>query len=285
MNLTYNSSPFFFIFFSEITKLMYGGIRLAERHDIVVETVNLNKDYYLGEITVPALRDINLEVKKGEFIVIMGPSGSGKSTLLNMIGGLDNPTSGKVYINGQDISQMSDGTLTELRAQEIGFIFQFYNLVPVLTAFENVELPMMVNGISEKEGKKRAKELLEMVGLVDRRHHRPDELSGGQRQRVSIARALANKPSIVLADEPTGDVDTRTGDEILELMHDLNKNMGVTFIVITHDPIIAEHCDRLIRIIDGQIATDKPAVHEIMSITDEELKVYKGFTGYISDCR
>jgi len=181
---------------------MYGGIKLAERDDIVVETVNLNKDYYLGEITVPALRDINLKVKKGEFIVIMGPSGSGKSTLLNMIGGLDNPTSGKVYINGQDISQMSDGTLTELRAQEIGFIFQFYNLVPVLTAFENVELPMMVNGISEKEGKKRAKELLEMVGLADRMHHRPDELSGGQRQRVSIARALANKPSIVLGSNP-----------------------------------------------------------------------------------
>ncbi len=264
---------------------MYGGIKLAERDDIVVETVNLNKDYYLGEITVPALRDINLKVKKGEFIVIMGPSGSGKSTLLNMIGGLDNPTSGNVYINGQDISQMSDGTLTELRAQEIGFIFQFYNLVPVLTAFENVELPMMVNGISEKEGKKRAKGLLEMVGLADRMHHRPDELSGGQRQRVSIARALANKPSIVLADEPTGDVDTRTGDEILELMHDLNKNMGVTFIVITHDPNIAEHCDRLIRIIDGQIVTDKPTVHEILSITNEELRAYKGFTGYISDSR
>lgn len=264
---------------------MYGGIRLAERDNIVVETVNLNKEYYLGEITVPALRDINLKVKKGEFIVIMGPSGSGKSTLLNMIGGLDNPTSGKVYINGQDISQMSDGTLTELRAKEIGFIFQFYNLVPVLTAFENVELPMMVNGISEKEGKKRAKELLEMVGLADRMHHRPDELSGGQRQRVSIARALANKPSIVLADEPTGDVDTHTGDEILDLMHNLNKNMGVTFIVITHDPNIAEHCDRLIQIIDGQISTDKPTVHEILSITNKELRAYKSITGYISDSR
>jgi putative ABC transport system ATP-binding protein len=257
---------------------MDGGIKLAENDNIVVETVDLCKKYYLGDITVPALRGVNLKVKKGEFIVIMGPSGSGKSTLLNMIGGLDNPTSGNVYINGQDISRLSDGALTELRALEIGFIFQFYNLVPVLTAFENVELPMMVNGISEKEGKKRAKELLERVGLADRMHHRPDELSGGQRQRVSIARALANKPSIVLADEPTGDVDTKTGDEILDIMHDLNKNMGVTMIVITHDPTVSEHCDRLIRIIDGQVATDKPTVHEIMSITDEELKVYKGFT-------
>ncbi|MFX1518338.1 MAG: ABC transporter ATP-binding protein [Promethearchaeota archaeon] len=252
---------------------------------VIIETVDLCKNYHLGDVIVPALRGINLKVKWGEFIVIMGPSGSGKSTLLNMIGGLDTPTSGKVYINGQDISQMSDGALTELRAQEIGFIFQFYNLVPVLTAFENVELPMMVNGISEKEGKKRAKELLEIVGLADRMHHRPDELSGGQRQRVSIARALANKPSIVLADEPTGDVDTKTGEEILELMHDLNKNMNVTFIVITHDPAIAEHCDRLIRIIDGQIATDKPTVHEILYITDEELRAYKGFTGFISDFR
>jgi putative ABC transport system ATP-binding protein len=251
---------------------MDGGIKLAENDDIVVETVDLCKNYYLGDITVPALRGVNLKVKKGEFIVIMGPSGSGKSTLLHMIGGLDNPTSGNVYINGQNISRLSNGALTELRAQEIGFIFQFYNLVPVLTAFENVELPMMVNGISEKNSRERAKELLEMVGLADRMHHRPDELSGGQRQRVSIARALANKPSIVLADEPTGDVDTKTGEEILDIMHDLNKNMGVTFIVITHDPAIAEHCDRLIRIIDGQIATDKMTAQKVMKFTEEEFK-------------
>jgi putative ABC transport system ATP-binding protein len=285
MNLTNKTTIFFFKIFFASNETMNGGTKLAENDNIVVETVDLCKKYYLGEVTVPALRGINLKVKKGEFIVIMGPSGSGKSTLLNMIGGLDNPTSGNVYINGQNISRLSDGALTELRAQKIGFIFQFYNLVPVLTAFENVELPMMVNSISEKEGKKRAKELLERVGLGDRMHHRPDELSGGQRQRVSIARALANKPSIVLADEPTGDVDTKTGDEILELMHDLNENMGVTFIVITHDPAIAKHCDRLIRIIDGQIATDKPTVHELLSITDEELRAYKGFTGYINDCR
>ncbi|MFX1520943.1 MAG: ABC transporter ATP-binding protein [Promethearchaeota archaeon] len=254
---------------------------MFEKGNIVVETVDLKKEYHLGGVIVPALRGINLQVKKGEFIVIMGPSGSGKSTLLHMIGGLDTPTSGNVYINGQDISRLSDGVLTELRAQEIGFIFQFYNLVPVLTAFENVELPMMVNGISEKEGRKRAKELLEMVGLADRMHHRPDELSGGQRQRVSIARALANKPSIVLADEPTGDVDTKTGEEILDIMHDLNEDMGVTFIVITHDPVVAEHCDRLIRIIDGQIATDKPTVNRLLEITDEELRVYKHLTAYM----
>jgi putative ABC transport system ATP-binding protein len=243
------------------------------KNGFIIETVDLKKYYHLGDVIVPALQGVNLQVTKGEFIVIMGPSGSGKSTLLNMVGGLDTPTSGKVYVNGQDISKMSDGELTELRAQEIGFIFQFYNLVPVLTALENVELPMMVNEISEKEGRRRAEELLEMVGLDKRMHHRPDELSGGQRQRVSIARALANNPPLVLADEPTGDVDTKTGEEILDLMHDLNKNIDVTFIVITHDPAIAEHCDRLIRLVDGQIATDKPTVHEILAITDEHTKV------------
>jgi putative ABC transport system ATP-binding protein len=258
---------------------------LTENSKIVVETNDLKKEYHLGDVIVPALQGIDLQIKKGEFLVIMGPSGSGKSTLLNMIGGLDNPTSGKVYINEQDISQMSDGALTELRAREIGFIFQFYNLVPVLTALENVELPMMVTGITEKEGKKRAIELLEMVGLGDRLHHRPDELSGGQRQRVSIARALANNPSIVLADEPTGDVDTKTGDEILDIMHHLNKNMGVTMIVITHDPIVSEHCDRLVRIVDGEIATDKPTARKLLEISDEELKAYRGITGYITDHR
>jgi putative ABC transport system ATP-binding protein len=222
-----------------------------EKGDFVVETVDLNKEFHLGDIVVPALRGINFQVKKGEFLVIMGPSGSGKSTLLNMIGGLDNPTSGKVYINGQDISKMSDAALTDLRAREIGFVFQFYNLVPVLTALENVELPLMVTGVSDKDSRKRATELLGLVGLGDRLHHRPDELSGGQRQRVSIARAIANDPAIVLADEPTGDVDTKTGDEILDLMHDLNRNLGTTLIVITHDPAVAEHCDRLVRIVDG----------------------------------
>lgn len=258
---------------------------MTETSEIVVETIDLKKEYHLGDVIVPALQGIDLQIKKGEFLVIMGPSGSGKSTLLNMIGGLDNPTAGQVFINGQDISKMSDSSLTELRAREIGFIFQFYNLVPVLTALENVELPMMVTGINEKEGKKRAIELLEMVGLGDRLHHRPDELSGGQRQRVSIARALANTPSIVLADEPTGDVDTKTGDEILDIMHHLNKNMGVTMIVITHDPAVSEHCDRLIRIIDGQIATDKPTAHKLLEISDEELRAYRGITGYMSDQR
>ncbi|WP_287582715.1 ABC transporter ATP-binding protein [Candidatus Borrarchaeum sp.] len=258
---------------------------MPENSEIVVEAIDLKKEYHLGDVIVPALRGINLQIKKGEFLVIMGPSGSGKSTLLNMIGGLDNPTAGQVFINGQDISKLSDSALTELRAREIGFIFQFYNLVPVLTALENVELPMMVTGVAEKEGKKRAIELLEMVGLGDRLHHRPDELSGGQRQRVSIARALANTPSIVLADEPTGDVDTKTGDEILDIMHHLNKNMGVTMIVITHDPVVSEHCDRLIRIIDGLIATDKPTARRLLEISDEELRAYRGITGYISDQR
>ena len=250
-----------------------------EKGDFVVETVDLNKEFHLGDIIVPALRGINFQVKKGEFLVIMGPSGSGKSTLLNMIGGLDNPTSGKVYINGQDISQMSDAALTDLRAREIGFVFQFYNLVPVLTALENVELPLMVAGVSDKESRKRATELLGLVGLGDRLHHRPDELSGGQRQRVSIARAIANDPAIVLADEPTGDVDTKTGDEILDLMHDLNRNLGTTLIVITHDPAVAEHCDRLVRIVDGQIATDRATARKLMEITDEERQAFEELTG------
>ena len=251
-----------------------------EKEDLVVETVDLTKEFHLGDIVVPALRGINFQVKKGEFLVIMGPSGSGKSTLLNMIGGLDNPTSGKVYINGQDISQMSDSALTELRARDIGFVFQFYNLVPVLTALENVELPLMVTGVSDKESRKRAKELLGLVGLSDRLHHRPDELSGGQRQRVSIARAIANDPAIVLADEPTGDVDTKTGDEILDLMHDLNRNLGTTLIVITHDPVVAEHCDRLVRIVDGLIATDKATSRKLLEISDEERQAFEELTGY-----
>jgi putative ABC transport system ATP-binding protein len=197
-----------------------------------------------------------------------------------MIGGLDNPTSGKVYINGMDISQMSDAALTDLRAREIGFVFQFYNLVPVLTALENVELPMMIKGVSDKEGRKHAKELLELVGLGDRLHHRPDELSGGQRQRVSIARAIANDPTIVLADEPTGDVDTKTGDEILELMHDLNRNLGTTLILITHDPSVAEHCDRLVRIIDGKIATDRATARKLLELSEDERKAFAELTGY-----
>jgi putative ABC transport system ATP-binding protein len=250
-----------------------------EKGDFVVETVDLKKEFHLGDIIVPALRGINFQVKRGEFLVIMGPSGSGKSTLLNMIGGLDNPTSGQVLINNQDISRMSDSELTELRAQEIGFVFQFYNLVPVLTALENVELPMMVAGVSDQESRQRATELLGLVGLGDRLHHRPDELSGGQRQRVSIARAIANDPSIVLADEPTGDVDTKTGDEILDLMHDLNRNFGTTLIVITHDPAVAEHCDRLVRIVDGQIATDRLTARKLMEITDEERKAFDELTG------
>jgi putative ABC transport system ATP-binding protein len=236
---------------------------LNENSDFVVETIDLEKDYFLGGVVVSALRGINLQVKKGEFLVIMGPSGSGKSTLLNLLGGLDYPTSGKVLINNKDISKMPDAKLTELRAEEIGFVFQFYNLVPVLTALENVELPLMLIGMPRKERKKRAIELLETVGLGDRLKNRPDELSGGQRQRVSIARALANNPSIVLADEPTGDVDTKTGDEILGLMHDLNENRGVTFIVITH---------RLIRIIDGQISTDKMTAKKVLKFTEEEFQ-------------
>ena len=205
----------------------------------------------LGDMEVPVLSGINLKIEKGEILVIMGPSGSGKSTLMNLIGCLDRPTGGQVLIRGRDLHRMSDEELAHLRGLEIGFVFQTFNLVPRLTAFENVLLPTFANSKSI-DPRKRAKDLLKLMGLQDRMHHRPGELSGGQSQRVSIARALINDPSILLADEPTGNLDSKTGSEILQIFMDLN-NSGRTIVIVTHDPEIAKYADRVVLVKDGVI--------------------------------
>lgn len=219
----------------------------------VVELENLEKSYRLGQVTVSALRGVSLKLLQGEFMVIMGPSGSGKTTLLNIIGTLDKPSSGRALVDGADISKMNDGQLTKLRRQKIGFVFQFHNLIPVLTALENVELPLITAGVKRQLSRERAIELLHRVGLQERTDHLPDELSGGEQQRVAIARALANHPRIVLADEPTGDLDTQTGSEVVQLMHSMAKREGSSVVVVTHDPVIAGKADRLLEMRDGRI--------------------------------
>jgi putative ABC transport system ATP-binding protein len=218
-----------------------------------VKVENVEKTYKLGEILVPALKGINMDLKKGEFVAVMGPSGSGKTTLLNLIGVLDKPTKGRIYIDEKDIITLKEKELTRLRRQTIGYIFQFYNLIPVLSAFENVELPMLIAGVPREDREDRALQLLETVGLADRADHRPDELSGGEQQRVAIVRALANKPSIVLADEPTGDLDTKTGKDVMHTLRNLSKCEEATVIVVTHDPIVANLATRIFNMRDGSI--------------------------------
>ena len=222
----------------------------------IVETINLKKTYMLGNIPVHALQGVNLRIEQGDFITILGPSGSGKSTLLNMIGVLDKPTEGKVLIEGVDISNLSDNGLADLR-RRIGFVFQFFNLIPRLTACKNVELPMSVSNVNRSERRKRAEELLETVGLKERLNHKPAELSGGERQRVAIARALANQPKFLLMDEPTGNIDSKTAFEIIELIKKLNEEKGVTIIVVTHDKNIAKHTKRTVQMLDGLIVDEK----------------------------
>ena len=218
-----------------------------------VKVVDVEKIYRLGENKVHALKGVNLELSKGEFVAFMGPSGSGKTTLLNLIGVLDKPSKGKIYVNETDLTVLKERELTKLRRGTIGFIFQFYNLIPVLSAFENVELPMLIAGVPSKEREARAHELLKMVGLADRVHHRPDELSGGEQQRVAIVRALANRPSIVLADEPTGDLGSKTGKEVVQALHDLSNREGATVIIVTHDPVVASMTSRVFEMRDGLI--------------------------------
>ncbi|MDH5376298.1 MAG: ABC transporter ATP-binding protein [Candidatus Bathyarchaeota archaeon] len=225
--------------------------------EIVVKAEGLEKTYYMGKVAVPALRGVNLAFKRGEFVVVMGSSGSGKTTLLNLIGALDKPTKGKVYIDGEDLTTLDEGKLTKIRRKKIGFVFQFYNLIPVLTAFENVELPMLISGKNKEDRRRRAFQLLEMMGLSDRSEHRPDELSGGEQQRVAIARSLANEPSIILADEPTGDLDTKTGQEVILALHDAAKKENVTVVVVTHDPVVTEKANRILEMRDGKIVNEK----------------------------
>jgi len=224
----------------------------------VIELIKVNKVYDMGaEVQVQALKDIDLTINKGEYVAIMGPSGSGKTTLMNILGCLDTPTSGKYMFDGVNVSDMDDNELAKIRNQGIGFVFQTFNLIPRSDALHNVELPLIYSGIPASERKGRAKKTLEMVGLGDRVHHKPNELSGGQRQRVAIARALINDPSIMLADEPTGNLDSKTGDEIMLFFEELHKK-GNTIILVTHEEYIAEHSRRIIRIKDGMIESDLP---------------------------
>ncbi|MEO0097235.1 MAG: ABC transporter ATP-binding protein [candidate division WOR-3 bacterium] len=223
---------------------------------MLCQLINVKKIYSTGKVNFPALNGVNLEIEKGEYAAIMGPSGSGKSTLLNIIGFLDILTEGKYFYQEKEVSNLSDNELARLRNKEIGFVFQNFNLLPRLTAFSNVELPLIYAGVSVKERRKRVMEILEKVGLKERATHRPNELSGGEMQRVAIARALVNNPSLILADEPTGNLDTKSGGEIMKIFDQLASE-GRTIIIVTHDPNIASHAKRLIRITDGIIIEDK----------------------------
>ncbi len=221
----------------------------------VVEAINVTKTYMLGKVPVEALRGVNLKVETGDFVAILGPSGSGKSTMLNLIGALDKPTSGTLLIDGVDISKLNDNQLADLRLK-IGFVFQFFNLIPRLTARDNVELSMSIANLSKAERKKRAIELLETVGLKDRINHKPAELSGGQQQRVAIARALANNPKFLLLDEPTGNVDSKTANEVLTLIKKLNVENSVSIIMVTHDQHLAQEAKRTVQMFDGEITAE-----------------------------
>jgi putative ABC transport system ATP-binding protein len=221
----------------------------------LIQITNIKRDFVLGNEIVYVLKGIDLEINKGEYVALMGPSGSGKSTLMNLLGCLDTPTSGTYILNGKDVSKMHDDELAEIRNKEIGFVFQTFNLLPRTTALDNVALPMVYAGFSKSERKIRAEEVLNQVGLSDRMDHQPNQLSGGQRQRVAVARALVNNPSIILADEPTGNLDSKTSEEIMKLFGDIHK-LGNTVIIVTHEEEVAAYAHRIIRLRDGLIESD-----------------------------
>jgi putative ABC transport system ATP-binding protein len=227
----------------------------------VIETQNLVKTYQMGEMEVQALRDVSIQINKGEFTAIVGPSGSGKSTLMAILGALDKPTSGSYKLDGVEIAQMSDNNLSDIRNYRIGFVFQKFNLLARSSALINVGLPLVYAGANKTERNTRARHALEMVDLADRMHHKPNELSGGQQQRVAIARALVNKPAIILADEPTGNLDSKTGREIMALFQRLHQQEGITLIIVTHSPEIAQQAERVITMRDGEVVEDTPHAH------------------------
>jgi putative ABC transport system ATP-binding protein len=235
---------------------MIDGDMTRPRGAVVIDIENITKHYVMGEETVHALRGVTLQIRRNEYLAIMGPSGSGKSTLMNMLGCLDTPSSGRYEFNGKDVSSMDGDELAEIRNKEIGFVFQTFNLLPRSTSLRNVELPLIYAGIDPATREERAAQALQDVGLGDRMHHKPNELSGGQRQRVAIARALVNTPSIILADEPTGNLDSKTGEEIMALMENLYQR-GNTVILVTHEPDIAAHARRAVHLRDGVIESDR----------------------------
>jgi putative ABC transport system ATP-binding protein len=228
---------------------------MRPKGSLVIEIAGITKEYQMGHMLIQALRGVDLLIHRNEYLAIMGPSGSGKSTLMNMVGCLDTPTSGHYHFNGKDVAAMEDDELAEIRNREIGFVFQTFNLLPRSTSLQNVELPLIYAGLGSDERIGRAEETLEAVGLGDRMYHKPNELSGGQRQRVAIARALVNKPSIILADEPTGNLDSRTGEEIMALFETIYQS-GNTIVLVTHEEQIADHARRIVRLRDGLIESD-----------------------------
>ncbi len=225
----------------------------------VIDITNITKYYQLGQVVIKALNGLSLTIERNEYVALMGPSGSGKSTLMNILGCLDTPTSGNYILNGTEVSELTDNELAEIRNKEIGFVFQTFNLLPRLTSWENVAMPLVYAGVSKNKRYERATKILEMVGLGDRYDHKPNELSGGQRQRVAIARALINTPSIILADEPTGNLDTKTSHEIMHIFSDIH-SQGNTVILVTHEEDVAQHAHRIIRLRDGKMESDKPVL-------------------------
>ena len=237
----------------------------------IIELRKISKIYQMGDVEVKALKDVSIQVKKGEFVSIVGKSGSGKSTLVNMIGCLDVPTTGAVYLESQDISHLDESDLAQIRGKKIGFIFQTFNLMPTLSVFENVALPMIFQGYSDNEIKKKVDTLLKMVELSERADHKPSELSGGQRQRVAIARALSNDPEVILADEPTGNLDSKTGKQVMDFLYELNRKQNVTLILVTHDDDLAKWAQRTLVLSDGSI------VNELIHSEKDRQKAIKSF--------
>ncbi len=246
--------------------------RASREKRIVVSLESVIKEYALGERKLRVLNELSLAVHAGEFVAIMGPSGSGKSTLLQMIGCLDRPTSGRVFIDGEDVSTLSSDNLADVRSQKIGFVFQAFNLLPGLTALENVEIALSIREFGQRERTERARDLLHRVGLEERENHHPNELSGGEKQRVAIARALANDPEFLLADEPTGNLDSQSGEDVMALIHGLWKN-GATIVMVTHEPVVAQYSQRIIHIRDGRVeAEESPSRHFLHEHKEFKLK-------------